>query len=287
MSDRQQAPRERASHGPLRSSVVLTRCFLRGLPYFFRATPATPLRVLGIMALNTLRVLRTSRPLSERKTRDLAMVMDFLGSTNATWDDKHPNKAQHQALRHRLEDAGLGACIDGYLTQLQLLESRRPAIRGGEQRCADARSYREAVAHLCVAVVTAIALELNLEDAIHVAHDDADVDALVRILLQCQIIDDIVDYRGDLAAGLPSFLTATSSLAQALSLATGAARSYGARPAGSRPGILPFRLTLGVFTVAAKIALRAAPAMTRPRRDSRITIADQAAGRAEHPQVKS
>ena len=45
----------------------LVGCFLGGLLLFFRATPRTPLRVLCVIALDTVHVLRTGRPLSRSR----------------------------------------------------------------------------------------------------------------------------------------------------------------------------------------------------------------------------
>ena len=66
---------------------------------------------------------------------------------------------------------------------------------------------------LSLATVAAIALDAEcLEDAIRATHRDGELEALCRIAMQCQIIDDVLDYSTDLAAGLPSFLTASASL---------------------------------------------------------------------------
>ncbi len=118
--------------------------------------------------------------------------------------------------------------------------------------------YREAVARLCVATATAIALDAeSLEEAILATQLDSDVDVLVRILLQCQIIDDVLDYSEDLSAGLPSFLTASASLPQALELTITAAQSYGAiSERSSRTAAFPLRVTLRVFTTVTTGLLR-------------------------------
>ena len=245
-------------HGPVRISLVVLRCVLRGLPRFFRASPKTPLRVLGIIALDTLRVLRTSKPLPRKATGDLAMVLDFLGCSNAAWDHKDLCRNEYEATRQRLEKAGLANHIDAYLSRLRELESRRPRIGGDDRRFDEVRSYREAVARLCVGTAAAIALDADdAEGATVLTQCDADVETLVRILLQCQIIDDVVDYTDDLSAGLPSFLTATASLSQAMELASKAARSYGASSErASGVAIFPFRITLALFTATARLAVR-------------------------------
>lgn len=233
---------------------------MRGLPRFFRAAPKTPLRVFGIIALDTLRVLRKSEPLSRKTATDVAMFLDFLGCANAAWDRKRLSEVDYQAMKQRLERAGLGAQLQAYLERLRELESRRPAIGGDSRRFDDVRAYREAVARLSVATVTAIALGVESSaGAFDALQHDPDVDTLVRILLQCQIADDVFDYAEDRAAELPSFLTATASASQAIELTAAAARSYGARDEhGSGSAIFPFRITLAMFTIAAALVVRVA-----------------------------
>jgi len=248
------------SDRPLRASLAAAGCFLRSFPLFFFAAPKTPLRVLGIMAFDTLHVLRSSRPLSRKRIGELAMALDFFACANAACDHKELCEPEYQAVRQRLEQAGLGVCIDAHLDQLRVLESRRPAIGGDDRRFREACLYREAVARLCVATATAIALDAHsLEVAILATRFDSDVDALVRILLQCQIIDDVLDYTEDLSAGLPTFLTASASLSRALELTATAARAYGAiseRSSGN--AVFPLRMALWAFTAVTTRVLRVA-----------------------------
>jgi hypothetical protein len=239
--------------------VSLT-CLLRGLPLFFCAAPKTPLRVLCIIALDTVHVLRHSQPLPRRRISELATFLDFQACTNAAWDHKDLCEAEYQAIRQRLEKAGLGLCIEEYLSQLRELERRRPSI-GGDHRHFDAvRSYREAVARLSLAAVTAIALNAEcLDDEIRATHCDSDVETLFRIVMQCQIIDDVLDYTEDVSAGLPSFLTASASLPQAMELTARAARSYAVSPeCSSGNGVFPLRMALYVFTAVTKLVVRVA-----------------------------
>ena len=250
MSDRQR----------LRASLVSVACLLRGLPLFFCASPKTPLRVLCIMALDTLHVLRHSRPLQRKNIRELGMFLDFQACTNAAWDQKELCEAEYQAIRQRLEQAGLGMWIDGYLNQVRELERRRPSIGGDRRRFDDVRSYREAVARLSLAAVTAIALNAkSLEDGIRETHGDGDVQTLFRIVMQCQIIDDVLDYEEDLFAGLPSFLTACVSLPRAMALTAEASRDYGAsrgRGRSSLNGALPLRMALSGVSAVSTLVVR-------------------------------
>jgi len=245
--------------GPVRATVVSVACLLRSLPLLFRASPRTPLRMLGIVAFDTLHVLRHSRPLSRRRITELAMFLDFEGCANAVWDRKAPPFYECQATRRWLARAGLDVCVQQYLHRLRALETARPAV-GGDRRCFDAvRSYREGVARLALATAAAMALNPDgREQDRGEAHTDADVDTLFRILMQCQIIDDVLDYAEDASAGLPSFLTASASLSQALDLTADAARAYAEGSGRTRKSVFPLRLALWGFTVAATRILRLA-----------------------------
>ncbi len=241
----------------MRASLVSVGCLLRGLPLFFRAAPRTPLRALGIIALDILHVLRHSQPLPRKRISELAMLMDFEGCTNAAWDHKDLCHAQYRAIRQRLEQAGLGLCVEGYLGRLRELESGRPSIGGDRRRFDEVRVYREAVARLSLATAATIALNAEWRDAdIRAARCDGDVDTLFRILMQCQIIDDVVDYTEDVSAGLPSFLTSSASLPLAMELTAKAARSYAAPPQHSAgTGVFPLRVALRVVTAVTRLVV--------------------------------
>jgi hypothetical protein len=246
---------------------VSVTCLVRGVPLFFRAAPRTPLRVLALIALDTLHVLRHAQPLPRKRIGELALLLDFQACTNAAWDDKHLCEADYHAIRRRLEKAGLMVRLEDYLERLRALESRRPSI-GGDRRCFDeVRSYREAVARLSLATAIACACDAeDLDDEIRATHCDGDVDALFRIVMQCQVIDDVVDYREDRSARLPSFVTACASLPLAMALTAEAARHYAARPVGSSGAVvLPLRMALSAVAAVTRLVLLAYR-MTRWRR---------------------
>jgi hypothetical protein len=228
----------------LRATFVSIACLLRGVPLFVRASPRTPLRALGIIALDTLHVLRYSRPLTAARVSELAMFLDLEGCTNALWDHKTLCVEEYLAIKHRLEAAGLGTCLDTYLGRLRELESRRPSVGGDHRHFAEVRAYREGVARLSIETAAAIALNAG----------DCEVETLFRLLMQCQIIDDALDYAEDAAAGLPSFLTATASFPEAIALTAEAARHY----ATCRSTMLPLRITLGTVSAITRLVLRVA-----------------------------
>ena len=252
--------RASARPGEIYVGLVSTTCFLRGLRLFFGARPKTPLRVLGIIALDTLHVLRYSQQLPPKRINQLALFLDFQGCTNAAWDHKDVLEADSQAIRQRLVHGGLGPCIEEYLDRLRELETSRPSIGGDARYFDDVREYREGVARLSIGTAAAIAFnEERLEDGIRATRFDRDVATLFRILMQCQIIDDVIDYDEDAAAGLPSFLTAPASLQQAMESTARAARAYAASNAGS-PGqaVFPLRMALYIVTRLATLIVHIA-----------------------------
>ena len=229
----------------VRACLAAVQSFVWHLPLFFAARPRTPLRVLGIVALDMIRVLQCGRRLSRTRTNALALFLDLEGCANAAWDRKGVCLDEWQAIRQRLDDAGLGPCVHRYLGRLQQLESARPSAGGDGLRFAQVHTYRESVARLSITT----AAEIALDQALDPDRTDVDIDTLYRILMQCQIIDDIFDYADDLSAGLPSFLTAATSPLQSLASTAAAARRYGRSPAhSSNDSVLPLRVVLWLFT---------------------------------------
>lgn len=244
----------------IRASLVSAACLIRGLTCCHGARPGTPLRALCIIALDTLHVLRKGRPLPSERCQAVALFLDFQACANALWDRKSPSDAQYRSLRRRLEQAGLRVWVVGYLTQLRELETRRPSLAGARCRFEEVRSYREAVARLSLAAVTGVALNADsIESAIRSTHCDSDVAALFRMAMQCQIIDDVVDYGSDLSAGLPSFMTGSAPLPRAIALTSKAARSYApSRGPSAGSAVLPLTAALYLLMAVARLALAVA-----------------------------
>ena len=252
-------PSPQSLQGQIWASSVAVACLLRGLPLFFAATPKTPLRVLCLIAFDTLHVLRTSQPLPRHRVQVLAKVLDLGACTNAALDRKRFCPEEHQAAWRWITNAGVATSVDEYLRQLRELERRRPLPAGDHRRFEEVRSYRERVARLSLGAISAIALgDGRVEDGIVATRCDHDLATLFRIVMLCQIIDDVLDYVEDISAGLPSFLTAAASLPQGLAWTTEAARSYAAFPAGSRSiRLFPLRLALLVVSMFTMLIIRA------------------------------
>lgn len=231
---------------------------MRGLPLFLGVTPKTPLRALGIIAFDTLHALRRSRPLPRQTIFRVATFLDFAGCINAAWDRKALCAAEYQAIRQRLQQAGMESTITEYLSRLQAIERWRPSSGGDCRRFDEVRSYREAVAGLTLATAAAIALDDE-------SRDDGDMDTLFRILMQCQIIDDVLDYDADRSAGLPSFLTAAPSRPEAIALTADASRRYAECGPSPSCGAWPLRMALWAASALARLVVQVAeqPMMVR------------------------
>lgn len=241
--------------GSIRAGLASARCLAGRLPLFFRAAPRTPLRVLGIIALDTLHVLRHGRALPAWRVEAIALFLDFAAGANAAWDHKRIDDTDQQRLRRQLDRLGLTPVIDQHLDRLARIESRRPAVGAG---FVEVQAYREAVAALSLGTATALALELPLDAGVHATGSDPDIAMLFRILMQCQIIDDVLDYPEDAAAGLPSFLTGSVPVLRALEQATAAARVYSRRAPVAGTGIFPLRVSMLVLTTMVHGLLRLA-----------------------------
>ncbi len=245
-------------HGRISSFLVSITCFLRHLPLFFSSTPRTPLRVLCVIAFDTIHVLRNSTPLSRQRLGVLAALLDFGACANAALDRKRYCPKEYEAARQRLENAGIGQSVDEYLLQLRELERRRPALDRDHHHFDEVRTYREAVVRLSLGVVAATAFGSECsEDEIHATQCDDDLETLFRIVMECQVIDDVLDYAKDTSAGLPSFLTASASLPEAMELTARAAQNYATgRNLPQAGDIAPLRLALFVVSALAKLVIR-------------------------------
>ena len=237
-------------------TLISIRSARRCLPLFLSARPRTPLRVLCVMAFDARHRLRYSKPLPVSTHRVLAALLDFGACTNAIFDGKDYSRKELELTRQILDEAGLHSLVDAVLRQLSDLEGGRPSPFGDDQRFHDVRSYREAVARLWLGTVATAAGGGCLEEGIRATHRDDVLETLFRIVMQCQIIDDVLDYSRDALAGLPSFLTASASLPHAIERTRQASCQYARHRGVQRSDdVLPFRIALGIASIGAKLMI--------------------------------
>ena len=208
--------------------TIAVRCLVRGLSLLVSARPRTPLRVLCILAFDTLHMLRHGKPLPMPRVRTLAALLDLGACANAAFDNKACCRHERRRALQLIEEAGIGSLVAEYLRRLGDLESSRPLPGGDYWQFQEVKLYREAVVRLSLGMEAATADgDQSLDDGICAISHDADLNILFRMAMQCQIIDDVLDYSQDISAGLPSFLTALRSLPQAFELTRLAAIGYG------------------------------------------------------------
>ena len=252
--------RLRSTVGCGRISLTLTslRSVRRCLPLFVSPRPRTPLRVLCVMAFDALYQHRCSTPLPVATHRVLAALLDFGACTNAIFDHKVYRQKELELTRRILDEAGLHSMVEEVLRRLSDLEARRPSPFGDDRQWQEARAYREAVARLWLGTVAATASgSRSLEDGIRATYADEVLELLFRIVMQCQIIDDVLDYSRDASAGLPSFLTASAALSDAIERTHQAACEYAhPRELPRSADVPPLRAALGLASICAKLLIR-------------------------------
>lgn len=249
--------RRNTLHAGISSSVIAVRSLVRGLSLLFAARPKTPLRVLCIMAFDTLWRVRSGKPLPRQKLRTVAALLDFGACANAAFDHKKYCDKEYRETWRLLEEAGIGVFVSEYLRRLRNLESGRPLPGGDDWQFQKAVAYREAVVRLSLGMLTATAWgDPCLNEAVRATHRDADINLLFRIVMQCQIVDDVLDYSKDLRAGLPSFLTAGESLSRAFELTRMAALGYADdRDLPPADDLFPLRAALFLVSACARLAI--------------------------------
>jgi hypothetical protein len=207
------------------------------------------------MAFDVLHRLRHARPLPSRKLRLLAALLDVGAWANAVFDDKERRRHECRDTMQALTEASIRSSVAEYLRRLGNLESRRPLPGGDYGRFREVALYREAVVRLSLGLVaTAADCSDCLDEGIRATCRDADLDILFRISMQCQIIDDVLDYSRDMSAGLPSFLTASRSVQQAFELTRLAATGYADQHDLPRTAALfPLRAALFLVSICTTI----------------------------------
>jgi hypothetical protein len=237
-------------HAGASSVLVAAGSVLRGLPLFLAARPGTPLRILCIMAFDMLHTLRNARPMPAHRRGALAALLDLGACANAAFDGKVSCRDEFRTAQRLLEGAGDRPPVAEYLRRLGDLERGRPSPGGGRRRFHDVALYREAVVRLSLGMVAATAEGGRcLDEWVRAIDRDADLNTLFRIVMLCQIIDDVLDHSKDASAGLPSLLTATASLPQAFKLTRSAALGYAGDRALTRAGGA-FALRSALFLVS-------------------------------------
>jgi hypothetical protein len=188
----------------------------------------------------------------------LAALLDFGACTNAMFDNKDYCRKEIRLTRQILDEAGLNSFVEESLRRLGELERRRPSPLEDDWQFHKVRFYREAVVRLWLGIVATAAIGNHcIDEGIRATYCDDDLKILFRIVMQCQIIDDVLDYSKDMSAGLPSFLTASESPPEAIKLTHQAAFGYADnRDLPRSDDVFPLRIALFFASTCAKLMIQ-------------------------------
>lgn len=230
---------------------ALVVCF----PLFFARRPRTPLRVFCIIAFEYLARLSGSS-LDKRRRLAIAHACDFGSLRDEYYDEAVLDLVEYRSLRRNLREIAPEPATIHYIRRLRAAERGRPALSPGIAFATGA--YRKSV----------IELSLRWMERISgVAVGPAQFSAIVDLVCLMQLADDLLDWKEDLAARCPSYVTAlllqppSAGVTEALR-ATAKALLTGAADSARRDvAALPF-----AFAGAATWILIAALLATRPPR---------------------
>ena len=252
-----------SSHGRVTSTLIAILSLLRVLCLVFAIRPGTPLRAMCLAAFDMLHVLRRGSRLSLSRLQTLSELLNLGANANAVFDGKRASPDSIDDIRAQLPVPQHTAVPGDYLSELESLERRRPSPGGNAINHRAAQLYRESVVRVSLGMLATVSFDLpSLQTGIEATRRDHDLAIIFCIVMLCQIIDDVVDYSGDLASALPSFLTAHASLEEGLTQTTLAATEYH-RELPESACLSPFRLAASLLAAFASISLTAGLCRTR------------------------
>jgi hypothetical protein len=141
--------------------------------------------------------------LDREKRRALSCLLDLGALINDHFDQHRFCKRSYRGLRKQLAANGTARnAYRAYFRQLRQAERSRPRLRFPRREgiLKNVADYRENVARLSLSALAAIAFDrpCTLTGCPH----------LFALVMLIQICDDILDWRKDWSAGLPTFVTA-------------------------------------------------------------------------------
>jgi hypothetical protein len=175
--------------------------FAVNLRFFAARRPATPLRVLSLIAIDTASRSRGIAITPERR-RAVIEAMELGALLNDRFDGDARDSEALRASWGWFAQSAYREIIWSYGKRLRRLERSRPDFGG---RSADVRLYREGVNSVSLALLWALARDKTLANAELEIGREGDLRLLFQIVMQTQLIDDVLDVRLDRRRCLPSF----------------------------------------------------------------------------------
>lgn len=142
---------------------------------------------------------------------DLGACVNCLVDSKSSKCNPDPTKEVRTKLKE-LRENGHGPLACAYLRKLKSFEYDRLAPDDTPDVFSQTLRYREDVVRLSLgALATITNVSSDLSAGMRITQDDEAVSVLFCIVMQCPILDDVLDYRRDQALGLPTFLSAGAS----------------------------------------------------------------------------
>jgi hypothetical protein len=177
----------------------------------FAARPKTPLRVLCIAAFEFLARLQ-GRKLGRPRRLAMANACDFGSLRDDYYDHRGLDASEYRLLRLELRRTAPESATSRYIRELRQAERGRPVLSasnsegvggvggvGGVNAVSAVMEYRASVLDLSLRWMQEIS-GLSVE-AVR-------LEVLLNLVNLMQIADDVLDWKEDLAAGCPSYVTA-------------------------------------------------------------------------------
>lgn len=179
-----------------------------------RERPGTLLRCLCVATFD-FAARAEGRSLDREKREALGCLLDLGALVNDHFDQGQIRKNAYRELRRRLAvDVGSRAVFREYFRRVRQTERNRPKLRiaYSENLFEEVVRYREQVVRLSLSALTAIAFgrpeAADGDWGRHFPDAGACPANLFAFVMLIQICDDLWDWREDLEAGLPTFVTA-------------------------------------------------------------------------------
>jgi hypothetical protein len=185
-------------------------CFLRPK----RERPATLLRTLCVAAFDFMARV-DGRRLGSEKRRALSCLLDLGALINDHFDQRRFCRRSYRELRKRLcADETARAAYRVYFRELRQAERNRPRFRLArhDDILRESVEYRERVVQISLAALAAVALGRSCGDDTEAGRPspgkDAGLPHVFALVMLMQMCDDLIDWRRDWRASLPTFATA-------------------------------------------------------------------------------
>lgn len=207
--------------GPFASIIMVLDTFLHvirsvvsSFSWHRPERPATPLRTLCVVAFDFMARTGGQRLRREERTA-LSCLLDLGALINDHFDQHRFRKCSYRKLRKQLAaNETVRSVYRGYFRDLRQAERNRPRLwlprREGIRK--EAADYRETVVRISLSALAAIAFGQpnggTGDDSRNSRGKGARLSQLFPLVMLIQICDDLLDWRTDWRAGLPTFATA-------------------------------------------------------------------------------